>query len=294
MEIKGKNPFFSIVVPTYNRPRNIASCLEALSRVDYPRDRFEVIVVDDGSEVPVRTFISHFFDKMNLTVITQENAGPSMARNAGAKRARGDFLAFTDDDCMPAPDWLMTLTNRFKTSPGCSVAGRCVNALEVNIYDAASQMLIEYLHAYHNQVPDQARFITSNNLSLPVKLFEVVGGFDTSFPNAGGEDREFCEHLRHHGCQIIYAPEVVVHHSHGLTLSTFWRQQLNYGRGAFLLRQKCYQNRGQRVRMEPTAFYLRLLSWSHAYKGKHSRLRLSALLFLSQGAIALGYLMGRV
>ena len=297
IKTKGANekyPFYSIIVPTYNRPRQIVLCLEALSRINYPHPRFEVIVVDDGSRSPVQTHISPFFDKMNLTVITQENAGPSMARNAGAKYAKGDFLAFTDDDCMPAPDWLLTLSNRFKISPGCAIVGRSVNALEENIYDTASQMLIEYLHAYYNQDPDQARFITSNNLSLPTKQFEAVGGFDTIFSNAGGEDREFCEHLRHHGYRIIYAPEVVVHHSHGLTFSSFWRQQFNYGRGAFLLRQKCFQNRRQRIKMEPITFYLRLLSYPSSHNRKHSGLWLSALLFLSQGAIALGYLTKRM
>ncbi|MFO7554072.1 MAG: glycosyltransferase [Desulfobacterales bacterium] len=294
MEMKEKKPFFSIIVPTYNRPRQIVSCLEALSRVNYPRARFEVIVVDDGSRIPARTVVSSFFDKMNLTVITQKNAGPSKARNAGAERAKGDFLAFTDDDCMPAPDWLLTLSNRFKISPECAVAGPSVNALEENIYDTASQMLIEYLHGYYNRDPEQARFITSNNLSLPAKQFKAVGGFDTNFSNAGGEDREFCEHLRHNGCRIIYAPEVVVHHSHGLTLSSFWRQHFNYGLGAFVFRQKCFQNRRQLVRMESTTFYLKLLSYSHTYNVKHSRSRLTALLFLSQAANALGYFTSRM
>ena len=81
------------------------------------RGKVEVIVVDDGSRLPVHTFISPFFDKMNLTIITQKNSGPSRARNAGAKRAKGDILAFTDDDCMPSPDWLKSLSLRFETSP---------------------------------------------------------------------------------------------------------------------------------------------------------------------------------
>jgi len=213
---KEKCPFFSIIVPTYNRPRQFFLCLEALSRINYPNPRFEVIVVDDGSRPAVQTHISPFFDKMNLTVITQENAGPSMARNVGAKSAKGDFLAFTDDDCMPASDWLQTLSLRFKVSPGCAIVGRSVNALEDNMYDTASQMLIEYLYAYYNHDPNQARFIISNNLSLPTKQFHDAGGFDTSFSRAGGEDREFCERWRHFGYRVIYAPEVLVNHSHGL------------------------------------------------------------------------------
>lgn len=294
MEMKEKNPFFSIIVPTYNRPRRIVSCLEALSRLNCPHTSFEVIVVDDGSRIPVRTFISPFFDKMNLTVVTQENAGPSMARNAGAKCAKGDFLVFTDDDCMPAPDWLIALSNRFKTSPGCAIAGRSVNALENNRYDTATHMLIEYLHAYYNRDPERACFITSNNLSLPTKQFEAVGGFDTDFSNAGGEDREFCEHLSYHGCRIIYAPEVVVHHSHGLTFSSFWRQHFNYGCGAFLLRQKCFHNRRQRIHFEPLNFYLKLLLYPYLNNNNQSTHSMSILLLISQMANTFGYLSERV
>ena len=291
---KEKNPFFSIIVPTYNRPRQIVLCLEALSRINYPYRSFEVIVVDDGSRLPVQIFISPFVDKVNLTIITQENAGPSAARNAGAKVAKGDFLAFTDDDCVPSPDWLQTLSLRFKTSPECAIVGRSVNALADNLFDTASQMLIEYLHAYYNQDPNQARFIISNNLSLPTKQFHNVGGFDTIFSNAGGEDREFCEHWRHYGYRAIYAPEVLVYHAHGLTFSSFWRQHFNYGRGAFLFRQKCLHNRRQRIRLEPLTFYLKLLSYPSFHNRNQPALRLPFLLLISQVANALGYLSKRM
>jgi len=294
MELREYNLFFSIIVPTYNRPRQIVSCIESLSRLDYPKAWFEVIVVDDGSRIPVQSLIASFYDKMNLTVITQKNAGPSMARNAGAKYAKGDFLAFTDDDCMPARDWLQKLSLRLKSSPGCAIVGRTVNALEENIFDTASQMLIEYLHSYYNQNPDQARFVTSNNLSLPTKEFEALGGFDPVFSSAGGEDREFCEHLRHHGYEIIYAPEVVVHHFHGLTFSSFWRQHFNYGRGAFLFRQKCFNNRRQRIRLEPLNFYSKLFLYPSGHNHKQSVHKLSVLLLISQVANAFGYLIERM
>jgi len=117
---KGKNPIFSIIIPTYNRSRKIVLCLEAMSRINHPHHSFEVIVVDGGRRFPVHSLIASFYDKMNLTVITQKNAGPSMARNDGAKCAKGDFLALTDDDCMPARDRLQKLSLRFKSSPGCA------------------------------------------------------------------------------------------------------------------------------------------------------------------------------
>jgi GT2 family glycosyltransferase len=169
-----------------------------------------------------------------------------------------------------------------------------VNASPDNLFDTASHMLNEYLYAYYNYDPSQARFIITNNLSLPTKQFHAVGCFDTIFSNPGGEDREFCEHWRYYGYRIIYVPEVLVYHAHGLTFSAFWRQHFNYGRGAFFFRQKCFHNRRQRIRLEPLTFYLKLLSYPSFHSSKQPAIRLSALLLLSQVANALGYLSKRM
>src|SRR5215813_1646861 len=102
-------PRFSIVVPTYRRPAILAGCLDAVARLDYPCDRFEAIVVDDGGgavELP------RAYADVDMVLLTQAHAGPAAARNTGAARARGDFLAFTDDDCRPDPGWLSPFTAR--------------------------------------------------------------------------------------------------------------------------------------------------------------------------------------
>ena len=104
--MKQDQPFFSIIVPTYNRPRQLADCLRALSALDYPRRRFEVIVVDDGSASPLAEVVAPFHPLFRLTLVTQDNAGPAAARNTGAALAQGEFLAFTDDDCLPSGRWL--------------------------------------------------------------------------------------------------------------------------------------------------------------------------------------------
>ena len=77
-----------------------------MTRLGYPQDRFEVIVVDDGSEPPMDSVVSFFRDRLELVLLSQANSGPAAARNTGAAQAKGKFLAFTDDDCTPAPDWL--------------------------------------------------------------------------------------------------------------------------------------------------------------------------------------------
>lgn len=68
-------PFFSIVIPTYNRPQPLAKCLEAISQLNYPCDRFEVIIVDDGSPISIEPVVQPFREQFNLTLMTQTNAG---------------------------------------------------------------------------------------------------------------------------------------------------------------------------------------------------------------------------
>src|SRR5690242_16282570 len=96
---------FSVVVPTYNRPQPLSRCLDALARLYYPREQFEVIVVDDGSTESLAALVKNFQERLDIRYLREEHAGPGMARNVGAAHARGEYLAFTDDDCAPCPDW---------------------------------------------------------------------------------------------------------------------------------------------------------------------------------------------
>ena len=97
--------FVSVVVPTFNRPAALASCLDALARQDYPADRYEMIVVDDGSAPTEAAAIAETATRHRVRLVRQENRGPAAARNAGVREAHGAYIAFTDDDCMPAPGW---------------------------------------------------------------------------------------------------------------------------------------------------------------------------------------------
>jgi len=104
----------SIVIPTYGRPGPLRKCLEGVTDLDYPAGRFEVIVVDDGSPEPVAPSLESFSGCLDLTAIRQLNRGPAAARNTGASRAAGRWLAFTDDDCVPDRDWLAALADRLR------------------------------------------------------------------------------------------------------------------------------------------------------------------------------------
>jgi glycosyltransferase involved in cell wall biosynthesis len=284
-----KQPLFSIIIPTYARPRQLSACLQALTRLAYPPHRFEVIVVDDGSENPLKGVVDPFRNQLDVILLSQPNAGPATARNTGASQARGTFLAFTDDDCAPAPDWLKNLAKRFAATPDCAIGGRTLNRLPDNPFSTASQMLIDYLYGYYNSVPNRAQIFASNNLALPADLFRAIEGFDTNFSYAAGEDREFCDRWLHHGYGMIYAPEVVVRHSHFLRIQTFCKQHFNYGRAAFHFHRVRAKRGKKRIRIEPLRFYFDLLRYPFLCMQPRKSILLAMLLLLSQTANAAGF-----
>jgi GT2 family glycosyltransferase len=222
-------PFFSIIIPTYDRPEELLACVQTLKQLDYPRDRFEIIIVDDGSRVPVN--LSGHHNQDGITLLRQNRAGPASARNMGAEKARGEVLAFTDDDCRPSPQWLRELTNAFAHSPLSLIGGRTINGLAENYYSTASQIIVEEVYGYFFRRNSPLRFFASNNMALPVDLFKKCGGFDASFRTS--EDRDFCDRWIRQGHPMVYVPEAIVYHYHHLTLTTFCRQHFNYGRGAW-------------------------------------------------------------
>ncbi len=137
-------PAFSIVVPTFNRPRQLARCLAALERLEPPEDGFEVIAVDDGSEPPIDV------ESPVARLIRQPNGGPGAARNAGAAVARGRFLAFIDDDCLPDRGWLRALSRQLGERPESIAGGPIVNHLDDNPYSATWHVIMDAVYAHYN------------------------------------------------------------------------------------------------------------------------------------------------
>jgi len=291
--MSASRPSFSIVIPTYQRPARLASCLEAVRRLDYPADRFEVVVVDDGTrpEGSVEAVLHPHRSALELRLIRQENAGPAAARNAGANGATHEFLAFTDDDCRPRTAWLSALAGRFARSPGAVVGGPAVNALTANACSSASQILVDYICDYF--LDQGAPIFPSNNLAIKREIFLRLGGFDRRFPLAAGEDREFCDRCQARGLELVRAPDAVVDHHHALTLSGFWRQHYNYGRGAWRFHRARADRGSGRVRLEPWRFYSDLIRAPFRLEPRRRPITLTALLFLSQIANAAGFYVER-
>lgn len=287
-------PTFSIIVPTYNRPRQLLRCLRALEALDYPLDRFEVIVVNDGGDQSLAEIVAEFEPRLHLQYVWQENLGPAVARNRGAGLANGRFLAFTDDDCAPASSWLEKLATQLMAEPQKMVGGYTRNALHRNPFSITSQLLVDFLYHYHNKTDSRARFFTSNNFAVSANLFWEVGGFEEAMSLAAGEDREFCDRWLDYGLEMVYMRGAVIYHAHHLQFISFWRQHFNYGRGAWLYRLLRSQRKNETIHLESPTFYLKLISYPLTMAKDIRAFLLTAMLLFTQTANASGYIFERL
>jgi GT2 family glycosyltransferase len=283
-------PRFSVVVPTYRRHGALERCLAALARQSYPRELYEVIVADDGSGDPPHAVVSRYADRLSVTLVEAPHGGPGAARNAGAARARGTYLAFTDDDCEPAADWLAALARHFDRHPGAAFGGRVENALGANPFATASQLLMSYLYDYYAPATrDRRRFFTTNNLALPARAFAALGGFDRVDIRETAEDRDLCDRWIRSGGELAYAHDAEVRHWHELALGSFWRQHYHYGRGAVYFHRARRRRAADAVDLEPPTFYLGMLDYPRR-RGLGWRAPMQAgLLTLTQVAYVTGY-----
>jgi GT2 family glycosyltransferase len=278
----------SIVTPTYNRPDRLAQFLESLTSLEYPRGEFEVVLVDDGSDVPAEQVARSYAETLQIRFFRQNHGGVAKARHGGAYAARGRYLVFTDDDCRPDPGWLRAIDGVLEKYPDAAVGGLTVNALTGNAWSTASQAIIHYLYDAFNRDWTEAVFFTGNNCAFPREGYFAVGGLDTSWPMCG-EDRDLCDRWTASGRRLVYTPEAVVKHHHTLDAERFWRQHYNYGRGARRFRHLSARRRGQPARVERLGFYRGLIASAWQYRQEQPGWLIALMMLQAQAANAAGY-----
>ena len=281
-------PDFSVVVPTYLRPETLRRCLTALARLDPAGPRYEILVADDGGDGIMAG--EEVLAATGACLLRLPHAGPAAARNAGARAARGRWLAFTDDDCEPRPDWLNGFANQFALRPGVALGGRTHNALSGSALADAHQILVEFVSHAGLGRDRHPRFFPSNNLAMPREEFLRLGGFDQRFPFAAGEDRDLCARWLDASGELHEAPEAVIDHGHALDLAGYCRMHARYGRGARRYRRLRAARSGGAVHLEPLRFYARLVTAPLARARSPRAVRLCLALLLSQLCHTGGYL----
>jgi len=279
---------FSVVVPTFNRPAAVDRLLAALADQDYPTDRFEVVLVDDGGARPFMGLEQQYAGRLNLRVIRQENRGCGPARQTGIDHARGRFVAFTDDDCRPGKAWLTSLARRLFADPQAAVAGSTRNSVDGSALAEATQLVVHEL-TFSGKRDGSIRFAPTCNLALSRAQLAAVGGLDRAWRNSGGEDRDLCIRWSLAGFPLKFEPAAVVWHHHPLTLGQFLRLHFHYGLGAWMV-----HHRGRLAKYEPLGFYLRLLSAPFGRFPALFGFRVSVAVFLAQLCTGAGLVAGGV
>lgn len=218
----------SVVIPTWNRPAPLAACLGALA-ASFPADA-ETLVVSDGGADDLGPVVAPFIDSLRLRLLQVEHGGPSAARNHGLEAARGEIVAFTDDDCRPQPGWLSALAAGVVLWPPRAVGGATHNGLPANAYADSAELVLSLLADHDRAQTGLERLLPSNNFAFPTRELIGLGGFDEGFRTA--EDRELCRRWTEAGFQLGRVSEAIVEHDTRLNLKSFVGKFFAYGRGA--------------------------------------------------------------
>ncbi len=279
----------TVIVPTHGRPAALARCLAALAAQQPPPGGFEVIVVIDGAEGSTAAVAAAEASSCAPRVVLQKRLGAGAARNRGASLARGRWLAFTDDDCRPAPTWLRALAADVEREPAAIVGGAVRNGLPRNHAAAASQLVQDVAWTHFSRRDAAARFFPSNNMALTRVAFERVDGFDVEWFKAGAAvDRDLCDRALGAGLDLRSVPSALVEHDHDLTPLTLWRQHHRYGRGALTFRRSRARRGGAALAVAP-GYYLALARAPRRSARGVDVVRLGALVATTQVAYAAGY-----
>ena len=236
-----QTPFISVIIPTYCRPLSLDRCLASLARQDFPRESFEVIVVDDGGEPSVDAGASAAAGvSLHLIFMRRPHRGVAAARTAGIKRARGELLAFLDDDCTVRPDYLRSIENVFAKHPETMIVQVGLeNAEPRNIYGQAWKFALEQA-LKSNLHPAQNDRLTCGILGGVMaarrELFRLTA-YDRGF-TSGREDADLRYQLQKLDIPVYYEPDIAVFHYYRQSLRSCLATFFAYGRGEFHLQYK--------------------------------------------------------
>jgi GT2 family glycosyltransferase len=216
-------PFVTIVVPIYNRRVWVQEVLETLEKQTYPRERYEVIVVDNGSRDGSWEFVQEKVTTTSIQMRCYRNDDPvkvpAASRNFGIKKANGDLVGFTDSDCQADPNWIREMVSAFEDGVGI-VEGRTIPVPS----DPAPPLC-------RIKVIDGSRslFDTCNIMYRKAALLKV-GGFardfyENGYPRYYGEDLDLGYRVKESGYKVAFAPKaIIMHHSQPQTFLQWFKE----------------------------------------------------------------------
>ena len=220
-------PRISVIVCTRNGAATLRACLGSLVELQYPD--FEILVIDDGSTDATAEIAQSF---ATVRHHRQEHAGLSVARNEGARLAAGPILAYTDDDCLAHPHWLLHLSRAFTDGAVVAAGGPNIpppprNRIERVVAAAPGAP------AHVLLTDTEAEHLPGCNLAIRKDALERIGGFQPEFV-AAGDDVDVCWRLREQGV-LCFVPGAMVWHHRRFTVRAYLCQQRGYGHAEALL-----------------------------------------------------------
>ena len=220
-------PRVSIIIPVRDQPEDLLDCLQSLNNLNYPKDRLEIIVVDDGS----RKEVSQIITSGTVRVIRHdESKGPAACRNIGAEKANCDIFAFLDADCLAGEDWLKETISFFQTvnigAVGGYVDGYYKNSF-LDRYERVASSLNMGQRLILEAKTGSSFYVPTANMLVTREAFKATGGFKAEMRL--GEDVDFCWRLRDLGYALLYAPFGRVAHKHRNRLGSMLKRRSDYG-----------------------------------------------------------------
>jgi glycosyltransferase involved in cell wall biosynthesis len=209
----------SLIICTRDRCRQLARCLEAVQRINFAR-AWELIIVDNGSVDETPSIVREFVSSGGLSAvhIFESKPGKSHALNAALEKARGDILAFTDDDCYPSPDFLRAIWSVFEDPSVDYMVGRVMLHDPTDHPIAVNESMTPVTYRGRSFLSGGLGFFGGANMAFRRHVLVNIGGFDPIFGPGSrftyAEDLDVVARASAMGCEGRYCPDVVVRHHH--------------------------------------------------------------------------------
>ena len=223
-------PLISVIVCTYNGSATITKCLNGIAKLDYPN--YEVIVVNDGSTDNTPDLVKGFYVKL----VTTANHGLSSARNTGMYNARGEIIAYIDDDAWPDPHWLQYIAYAYASSEHACIGGPNISPYKSGfVSTCVANAPGGPVHVLDTD--EIAEHVPGCNMTFRREALMKIGGFDPVYRSAG-DDVDVCWRIQESGRTIGFHPSAVVWHLRRNSFKAYWKQQKGYGKAEALLEEK--------------------------------------------------------
>lgn len=226
----------SVIIPVFNDEKRLEKCLDALEHQSFSKDRYEVIVVDNASTVDLKSLVERF---QQAHYCYEGKPGSYAARNKGLTVATGDIIAFTDSDCIPAPDWLERGLSTLRQIPDCGLVGGAITIFVKDSKHPTGVEIYESLKGFpQKEYIEKSQFGATANVFTSRKIIDAVGNFNSELKSGG--DAEWGKRVAKAGYQLHYADDVEVHHPARSSYSEYYKKTVRVMSGL-----PAYRNPGQ-------------------------------------------------